>query len=330
MKTRYKVTKKDIVITIIFLLIVVMSIIGYICQHGYKNWGGVIEQTLLIMLSFVSLVDIASYANWSICVPDFFEFAKEKKHEQDVKTYMEVYIKEDANFLQDYNQERISFVMSQLGITRDQFDKIRLELIKMRCMPLKNLDDAREKLERLVTSDAPVIIDQKAIHASDVCYTKVDYYINIIDIMFMPDYASEISSILAFLIKEKTDDLSKIDKLVIPYDSNFLLGVEVGKKLGKSIVKMRHKKGRIEIHKIWDGDLGLTDRVIIIHDVLVSGDQIIDTINKIPDSCAIVGFFCLIARKEWGGKKRVMNKGIPCYEVMEINDDIIRRFREKV
>lgn len=329
MSTRYKMTKKDIILLTIFLVLVLVNIGGYIYQNGFENIGGMIEQTLLIMLSFVTLVDIASYVNWSILVPDFFEFAKEKKHIKDVQACVETYIKEDVNFLQDYSQERISFIISQLGISKNQLDKIRLELIKMRCIPLKNLDDAKEKIKSLVISDYPILIDQDKIDSAKICYNKVRFYINIMDIMFIPDYASELSSILAFLITEKAD-LSTIDKLIIPHDSNFLLGVEVGKRLGKSVVKIRNKKGKIEAEKFWDGNLNVTDKVIIIHDVLVSGEQIIDTISKLPDSCAIEGFFCLITRKEWDGKKKLMQKDIPCYEVIEIDDEDIRELRKKV
>lgn len=330
MEIRYKATGKDKIFSIIFIALVMSNIISYVNQNGFKNIGGIIEQTLLIMLSFVSLVDIASYANWSILVPDFFEFLKKKKYLKDVQFYIEAYVKEDINFLQDYSQEKIGFIMSQLGITKSQLDEIRLELIKMRCLPLKNLYDAKEKIKSLATSGYPIIIDQNTIDSSKICYNKVQYYINTMDIMFIPDYASELSAVLAFLIAEKMDDISKIDKLIIPYDSNFLLGVEVGKKLGKSVVKMRYKKGKIETEKIWDGNLDITDRIIIIHDVLVSGDQIIDTINKIPESCTILGFFCLIVRKEWNGREKLIKRGLSCYEVIEIDDKDIRDLREKI
>lgn len=329
MKKRYKVTCKDIILSIIFIILILTNIVSYVYQNGLKNMGGIIEQTILIMLSFVTLVDIASYTNWSIVVPDFFEFFKEKKYLEDAQVYIGTYIKEDINFLHDYSQERIGFILSQLGITKSQLDEIRLELIRMRCIPLKSLDDAKEKIKSLATSGYPIVIDQDTIDASKLCYNKVQYFINIMDIMFIPDYASELSAILAFLITEKMDDLTKIDKLIIPYDSNFLLGVEVGKKLGKSVVKMRYNKGKIETEKVWDGNLDITDRVIIIHDVLVSGEQIIDTINKIPKSCTILGFFCLIVRKEWKGKKTLTNKRIKCYEVIEIDDNDIRDLKDK-
>lgn len=328
MNTRYKLSLKDIIISIVLLFFIILNIISYFGQNGCGNIEGIIEQTLLIMLAFVTLVDIASYFNLSIFVPDFFEIAKEMKYKKEVQICIGTYLKEDVNFLQDYSQERIGFIMSQLGINKNQLDKISLELIRMRCIPLKNLDDAKKKIKSLVLSDYPIIINQEEIDSAKICYKKVKYYINTMDIMFMPDYASELSSLLAFLIAEKAD-VAEIDKLIIPEDSNFLLGVEVGKKLGKSVVKIRHKKGKIVTEKCWDGNLEASDKVIIIHDVLVSGDQIIDAISKLPDTCVILGFFCLITRTEWDGKKKLMKKGISCYEVLEMDDRYIHKLRKK-
>lgn len=331
MDAKYKMTRKDMIYLAVFFLAIAITIVYDIFANGFSGIGRLIEQTIFLMLSFVTLMDVASCFNWDILVPDFFEYAKGKKHKKEARDYIEEYIKEDINFLHDHSEERISFLMSQLGVNKHQLDKIRLELIKMRCMPLKTLDDAKQKMERLVKSDYPIVIDQNNIDSSKICYNKVRYYINTMDIMFMPDYARELSSILAFLITEKSD-LSVIDKLVIPYDSNFLLGIEVGKKVGKSVVKMRRKKGKIETEKLWDGNLARKDRVIIVHDVLVSGDQVVHAMNALPNTCSVEGFFCLITRTEWKGKDVVRDKlgekRDMCYEVLEINDDRISELRK--
>lgn len=329
MESKYKMTKKDIILLLVFGILVVISLGNYIMSNGLDNVGGMIEQTILIMLAFVTLADVSSYMNWIPFVPDFFEYAKEKKYKKEVEEHIQILIHEDAIFLENYRHEQIGFIISQLGISVDQFDKIRLELIRMRCIPLKEITDAQEKIKKLVVSDYPIVIDQKKINSTKICYKKVRYYINITDIMFFPEYAGEISALLAFLITEKVHDLSLIDKLVVPYDSNFLLAVEVSKKLGKPLIKMRDKNGKIEIEKRWDGNLDLSDRIIIIHDVLVTGDQIIDTINKLPNSCTIEGFFCIIVRKEFAGKKVIEQKSITCNQIIELDDNDIEKLRRE-
>lgn len=335
MGSKYKMTRKDWVYLLIFFLALGVTI-GYdIFYNGFSGVGRLIEQVIILILSFVTLVDVAYCFNWNILVPDFFVHAKEEKHKKEAESYIEEYIKEDINFFQDQSEEKISFIMSQLGINKNQLDKIRLELIKMRCMPLKTLDDAKRKLECLAKNDEPIVIDQKRYDSSKICYKEVRYYINTMDIMFIPDYASELSSVLAFLISENAD-LQAIDKLVIPYDSNFLLGVEVGRQLGKPIVKMRKGQGKILTEQCWDGKLSPGERVIIIHDVLVSGEQIIDTIHKLSQkNCSIEGFFCLITRTgpKLEGREKVCEalgeKRDHCYEVLTIGDDEIAALRRK-
>lgn len=328
MKMENNKTIKDIIIIIVFLALVVTNIVYHIVLNGFEGTGTMIEETILIMLSFIGLVEISSNIGWNIFVPDFFILGQTQKREEEIKKSIDFFYQGNINFLTDYSEEQINFLLSQLGISKDQLDKIRLELIKMRCIPLKNLDDAREKIEKLVISDYPVIIDQNEMDSSKVCYTKVTYYINTTDIMFMADYARELSSILSFLITEKAD-LPSIDKLVIPHDSNFMLGIEVGKRLGKPVVKMRSGTGKIEKGKCWEGNLDPKDRVIIVHDILVTADQIVDTLNKLPETCSVLGLYCLIVRKEWNGLEKLKEKSLPVNRIVDLDDTDIRKLRNE-
>ena len=133
---------------------------------------------------------------------------------------------------------------------------------------------------------------------------------------------------IAFLIKEKAD-LNRVDRLIVPYDSNFLLGVEVSKRLGKPMVKMRFERGKIITAQPWEGQLNPTDRVIIIHDVLVKADQIIHTLEQLPRTCEVLGVYCLITRKEWKGLERLEQKGVTVEQIVCLNDNDISTIREE-
>lgn len=326
MNSKYKMTCKDIFHVVVFGGLVILNMIQHIKQNEFVSAGMIIEQTILIILSYVGLVDISSHIGWSIFVPDFFVVSQDQKRKEEVHSCLNEYFKNDINYIQDYDQERMNYLISQLGISVSQLDKICLDLIRMRCMPLKSLNDAKKKINFLVTGDYPIVINQEKIDSSKVCYNKVKYYINITDIMFSQDYAREISSILAFLITEKLD-LKTIDKIIIPHDSNFLLGVEVGKCLGKSVVKMRAKKGKIEAEKCWEGNLSPSDKVIIVHDVLVTADQIIETLNRLPSTCSVSELYCLIVRKEWGGIETLEQKNITVHRIIDLDDNDIRSIR---
>lgn len=172
-----------------------------------------------------------------------------------------------------------------------------------------------------------MVIHQDHVDSSKLTHGQVKYFVNFIDTMFLPGYCSEISSVLAFLIKENAT-IESFDKIIIPHDSNFMLGIEVGKRLGRPVVKMRYEKGRVEQEQCWDGELKRTDRVIIVHDVLVTADQIIHAIDKIPNTCHVVGLFCLLERKEWGGLEKLIKKGVTVHSILSLDDHDIKAITE--
>lgn len=324
-----KVSIKDIIIIGVFLILVVVNIISNIVLHGYSGVSSLIEQTILIVLSFIGLIEFADFCHWKIFVPDFYIDNREKAHEKEIETCISSFFDNDSKFVNDYDEESKRLFLSQVGITTEQLDRIRMDLIKMRCLPLQTLENAKKKVELFLKNGYPLIIDQNKIDAAKLAYNKVRYFINFTDAMFLPEYAREISSLLTFLIMEEEPDLKSVTRLVIPFDSNFLLGVEVSKHLGKPIVKMRTKTGKVEREKPWEGQLNATDKVIIIHDVLVSADQIIDAVDKLSSKCKckILGVYCLVTRKEWKGAIRLEERGIRVHQIICLDDDDIRNIR---
>lgn len=322
-----KMTKKDIAFIIVFFTLITINILCHFSLYGVQSVNTVIEQTIISMLAILGLVQIAEFCNWTFVVPDFFISAQEKNVENKTKDAIAAYFINDINYIHNYNEERMNYFMSQLGITTRQLDDIRLELIRMRCMPLSNLTDAEEKIQKYVKNEYPFVIDQRKIDSSRLSYKKVKYYLNFTDPMFLPDYSREIASWLVFLVQQKTDNLQEIDKLIIPYDSNFLLGVEVGRRLGKPVVRMRYSKGKIVNEQPWEGNLSQKDRVIIIHDVLVEAKQIVHALNYLPRTCEVLGVYCLITRKEWDGAKVLEDRRIRVEQILCLDDHDIAKIR---
>lgn len=325
---QYKITIKDIILITFFTILVVTQIITYIRVNGYSDASELIKQIIIVMLAIVGVFDTAAYKHFNFLVPDFLIYFQEKKRKDEIALYMEEYFKHDIKFIRDYNEEHIKFILSQMQITTSQLDKIRMDLIKMRCLPLKTLGDAERKIEYYVKSDYPLVITENDVHGSELSYHAVKYYINFTDSMFLKEYAKEVSAILSLLIEEKAD-LSKIDRLIIPHDSNFLLGVEVGKRLGKPIVKMRYKEGKIITDQPWEGQLNSNDKVIIIHDVLVKADQVEHALKMLPATCDVLGVYCLISRKEYDGVERLQERNIAVNQVLSLDDKDIEEMRKR-
>ena len=334
-RSEYKCTKKDRIIIAVFFAAVIVQI----CQVGFSSVGNLIEQTIFVMLAFVGLLEIFHYVGWNILVPDFM-LIKEKESrmyefqecmsivvnnsmDDIIGRVLEEYFHKEFNFLQDCSEDRTSYIMGQLGITSSQFEKLRVELARMRCLPLKNLEDAQEKMKQLIKCKL-FVVDLTRIDPAKRTYKYVDYYLNFNDAVYVTSICRELVAVMQLLILNKSVP-SKFDKIVIPYDSNLVLGMELGKQLAKPVVHMRKEEGRIEKEKCWDGELALTDKVIIVHDVLVTSKQILHTLNNLPTTCEVIGLFCLVARKEWSGTEELKQRNIPVERVLSLSDDDIMK-----
>lgn len=328
-KWSWKSFLKDGIIVALFGGFVIFEIYSYITKaENNISAVAILESVAPIAVSFVGLIEIFRYLGWHIFVPDFMLHKQEQERMEALQQCMQAYFNNEVNFIHDYSEEKIGYILTQLNISTNQLDKIRLNLIEMRCIPLRSMNDAKQKIiEYIKCDEKPMVICQDHVDSSKLTHGQVKYFVNFIDAMFLPGYCSEISSVLAFLIKEKAE-IESFDKIIIPHDSNFMLGVEVGKRLGRPVVKMRYEKGRVEQEQCWDGELKRTDRVIIVHDVLVTADQIIHAIEKIPNTCHVVGLFCLLERKEWGGTEKLSKKGIAVHSILSVDDYDIKAITE--
>lgn len=165
----------------------------------------------------------------------------------------------------------------------------------------------------------------------------VKYYINLTDIMFqkplkyqdyhdydlnkMAPLAIQLSNMLAQLIQETLGNFRENTKVVIPTDSNFLFGIKVSDILGIPFVKMRLTP-KILMNQRWDGILNSGDNVIIVHDVLVTGSQILDTMASFPGNMNIYGLFCLIQRTDYQEEVDRL-KDISIYSLLKLSDQDI-------
>lgn len=317
-------TRKDYIIISIVVVGIAANTITTLIQGGFSDFADFLTQTMLIFMSIVGLIEIAHFYNFDFFVPDFILNKEQKNQTLLIKECMEYYYQNETNFLNDYSEDKIGFIISQLGISVEQMDKIRLELIKMRCLPLNSLEDAKKRIYQYIRSGPPMLIDLRKIDAAKRARPDERFFVNFSDPMFFPHYCQEIASTLAVLIKEKTN-IQGIDRIVLPYDSNFPLGSKISEKLGKPLVKMRPKHGRYITERCWDGDLRKTDRVIIVHDVLVSGDQILHTLEHLPPTCHVEGLYCLIGRTDAEGLKLLASKQIKVETIMNLDDNDIAK-----
>lgn len=234
----------------------------------------------------------------------------------------------EINFIKNYANERTNHVLAQLKLNDSQFSKLRLELIRMRSLPLRNLKDAESKIKEFIRSGYEpfnsfsrnsAVVNLKEIDSAKRTYNNVDYFLNFHDAMYSAEYFADFVRVMHLLICEKIG-VDNFDTIAIPYDSNVILGVEVAKLFGKPVVKMRKDRGKLEIDHLWDGEFSNGNRVLIVHDVLVSGEQIIHTKNHIPSRCEIVALCCLATRKDVNGLEVLQRENVRVERVIDLSD----------
>ncbi|EDK34214.1 Hypothetical protein CKL_2202 [Clostridium kluyveri DSM 555] len=148
------------------------------------------------------------------------------------------------------------------------------------------------------------------------------YYINFVDIMYS-SLNRDICSMLAAFIKEKLGkNINKVEKIVVSENGNFLLGLGVSEELNKAFVKMLPEP-RIIKKQYWEGTFKSDENIIIVHDVLVTAKQIIESIEHFPSPHKNIGIFCLVNRTDHEGKKELNNKGIEVFAILELSDNDI-------
>jgi len=135
--------------------------------------------------------------------------------------------------------------------------------------------------------------------------------------------------------------LEDIDVIMVPHSSNFLLGLTVSKLLNKRFIKMFPKRpdnqypgGIVYEGEIPDRFGKKTLDVLIVHDVLLTGRQIYESVEMLkiahPD-CKIHGLFSAVYRNVDNGKAKLEGAhNIKCYNLVELTEeDIEQGLRER-
>lgn len=254
-----------------------------------------------ILFGIVGMYEFAYTNGLRRILPPFYLKFREERDERTAKAMMKTYYEQDINFIQQYEAERANRILQALGLKEKQFHHIQYELVRARVMPEGTEKEMKEKLEQLIYQK-DFIVDQSEIPIDKRCYPDVNYFINLYTALYDSQLCTNVGNIfsafIALSINNSRKSLADIDYIVVPYGSNLLLGLEVGKKLEKPVVVIQEQP-RIINDQSWDGNYepkpGYKNRIIIIHDVLVTGKRIYESIKKLPpDTYTVEGLYCLI------------------------------------
>lgn len=295
--------------------------------NEYSNiFRGIVANLMLCFLALIAFFDIMDQKGFSFSWYSNRVRIREKEridyiHKRSMESISHVFA-EDYKLLMQHEDERIRSLLVQLGLSRDQFEQIKLEIIKLRKLPMNNWENIKNKLKETCISKI-ALVDQTNITCK--IYDAVNYYINLTDIMFDESFAHDLASMMVGLIEKdlSEEEICQIEKVVVPTDGNYLLGLKVSEKMRIPIVKMRNNS-RIKVDQYWDGDFKADEKVIIVHDVLVKADQIEKSIRLFPPNVSVMGLFCLVHRTEWNGEKKLVDRGVKVHSILQICDNDIK------
>lgn len=282
-----------------------------------KNfWGNLLEHLIqvdineiftfigavaFILFGIVGIYEFAYTNGLHKLLPPFYVNFRAKNDEKTAQSMMKTYYKQDLEFIQQYEHERANRILQALGITEKQFHHIQYELVRARIMAQGTQDEMVTKLKPMVYQ-SDFIVDQTKTPIKQRVYKHVNYFINLYTALYDSNLCADVGNIMANYIiwcfSQNNCDCLDIDYIVVPYGSNLLLGLEVGQCLQKPVIAIQEKP-RIIKNAYWDGNYKRKasgkNRIIIIHDVLVSGSRIYQSVEKLPsDTFVIDGLYCLI------------------------------------
>lgn len=299
------------VILLLFMFLVLKAILGMkngeillnesilkemLSQMGINEIFTFIGAIAFILFGMVGIYEFEYLNGLRFLVPPAFAYFKEKTYLKQAETMMELYYKRDIDFIQKYEKERTDYLLQAMGLDEKQFMHINYEIIKARTRPSKTIDELKQKARTMLLR-SEFIIDQTKIPCAERVYDKVDYFFNLYTALYKNDLCKDVGEIMNnFLFCMLGEKVAQIDYVVIPQGSNFLLGLEVGKLLHKPIIAVR-SEARIYKNVYWDGkfDIQKKNKIIVIHDVLVSGKRIYESIEKFPkESIELLGIYSLV------------------------------------
>ncbi len=326
-----KVYLKDFIIYAIILGLIVYIMykdLRHVADNQFlSKLSTFIGSVTIILFGVIGIFEFAYDNGLNLIVPNSFINYKEDRAKKQMECYIEKYFKEELHIIKQYNNERVSFFLAQLGLSQHDFELIKEEIVSIKMMPLNNLQQAQEKMIKILKS-GNIIFDQTESESKRLVYKKVRYFINFTDIMYVKDYSDELEDCLIMLLREILNmELNRINNIIIPSSSNRMLGFGIGQKLGKAIINVT-KDSHIFEDQYWEGhfDSSKQNYGVVIHDVLVTGEQIVNSIKKIEKECVVNYVFCLIERTDHKGKKILEENGYKVYSLLQLSDSELKCF----
>lgn len=245
-----------------------------------------------------------------------------------------------------HQDELLKKILSVMELTPARYQEIPLLFRKLQFETIEDESAYKDALWEICLNEN-ILQDLSTVPNSKKTY-DVLFYLDFTDILcnnFMQNDNANLDSmarIIRFLILRYHSSLPdfqeeyKIEeklrtenyKIAIPPNGNLLLGLKVASILGLNIIRFTGSE-RYLAGKRWEGDLDPQDKILIVHDVLVTGNQIHSVIRECKGKkISNIEIYSLVVRTDskFGGKEEIEKSKIPFSYLLALDDsEILKR-----
>ena len=148
---------------------------------------------------------------------------------------------------------------------------------------------------------------------------KSPYYIDLRQTISSPITMDWIAnSLTRIIINEIGRD--RIDKILGVPTAGVPFATVVSQKLGIPLIYYRQARKEHGVRKKIEGILERNDRVLIIDDLITTGESVIETAEVVRDQGGVVNELVVLLDREQGGKERLRSSRIEAHVLFKISD----------
>lgn len=317
---------------------ILKDMIKALCSAGINDIFTFIGAIAFILFGIVGIYEYGYMNGIYFLSPPYYTNKRDKSNLEQAEQMMKLYYERDIEFIEEYEKKRTDYMLQAMGLDEKQFQCINYEIIKARTMSENSIQDLEEKA-RLTVLHKDFIIDQTKWEHWQRVYDTVDYFINLYTALYNTELCECVAKIMcSFLSMDLKQTITEIDYLVVPQNGNLLLGLEVGKLLKKPVIAI-HSEERIQKQRFWDGNYktvsGKKNKIVVIHDVLVTGKRIYESVEKLyANTYEVVGVYSLLKYKHnaFSPEEDCAKRGIARDRVkwlLEVDEELLKGIYEQ-
>jgi orotate phosphoribosyltransferase len=126
------------------------------------------------------------------------------------------------------------------------------------------------------------------------------------------------NSLTRIVVNEINKD--KIDKILGVPTAGVPFATMVSQKLGIPLIYYRQARKEHGVRKKIEGTLGRNDRVLIVDDLITTGESVIEAADVVRDQGGVVNELVVLLDREQGGRERLRSSRIEPHALFKISD----------